>query len=532
VRCPVSLHVEAGGASAQPERTPGFPRDARARSRASRKLAATLALSDNDAVEQRSIPQDFFFDLMRDSQRARAAHLAERERWIRTLEISGREEVLFELEMLLRGIDCFFNLRNLFGDAQPEVDRDFREELKAARDATHRAAHLARRLIVQKQEQALLFRSFVEATLADDRARAHLGTELREQRTPEESLFLLRSGLSAHQGIIDHLLRVESTPQQVFVDVGRALRHELFVSRYFCPPAPLEFRGEYDRVNSVKALEALQKSTDEKKRRALALALLAAFRSLRALRYVPAPPVPHTRRVLVVLALVRSELSALIGYLETELPRRVATVAGVGSAASVGRAAAASLRSALQRIPPLLAEPISDRSQIDEHRDQLAAAAKDAIGAIASALDPKLSRKVLFESGEERVEASQRLRFDLSLFRELCRAAAERLGSAADASVIQPVRRFSMEFRDVGYQLLRHSDRELFDRFLDLVQAWGAGSPESAPERLGRLRDDCRRFGDVLDRALENVGKRAELKDYPLDERRVGEALARRLAAV
>ena len=62
-------------------------------------------------MEQRSFAQDFFFELMRDSQRVRAVHLAERERWIRTLEISGREEVLFELEMLLRGIDCFFNLR-------------------------------------------------------------------------------------------------------------------------------------------------------------------------------------------------------------------------------------------------------------------------------------------------------------------------------------------------------------------------------------------------------------------------------------
>ena len=476
-------------------------------------------------MEPRTIPQDFFFDLMRDSQRARAAHLAERERWIRTLEISGREEILFELEMLLRGIDCFFNLRNLFGDAQPAVDRDFREELKAARDATHRAAHLTRRLIVQKQEQALLFRSFV-ATVADDRARTRLGTELREQRTPEESLFLLRSGLSAHLGIIDHLLRVESTAQQLFMDVGRALRHELFVSRYFCPPAPLEFRGEYDRVNSVKALEALRHSADEKKRRGLALALLAAFRSLRALRYVPAPPVPHTRRVLVILALVRSELSGLVGYLETELPGVVATVAGVGFTAAAGRAAAASLRSALQGIPPLHAEAIVDRAQIDQHRDQFASAAKDTIGAIAAAVHPKLSRKVLFESGEERIEASQRLRFDLCLFRELCRAAAERLASSGDASAVEPVRRFSMEFRDIGYQLLRHSDRELFDRFLDLVQLWGD------PADLARVRDECRRFGDILDRALENVGKRAELKEYPLDQRQVREALARRLRAV
>ena len=487
-------------------------------------------MRDNRGVDRRSFAQDFFFELMRDSQRVRAVYLAERERWIRTLEIAGREEVLFELEMLLRGIDRFFNLRNLFGDKQPPTDRDFREELKAARDAVHRAAHLSRRLIVQKQEQALLFRSFVEGTLADDRVRARLGAELREQRTPEESLFLLRSGLSAQQGIIDHLLRVEFTPQQVFVDVGRALQHELFVSRYFCPPTAMEFRAEYDRVSSVKLLEALRQTPDDKKRRAFALALLAAFRSLRSLRYVPPPPTPHSRRVLVILALVRSELVALIGYLESELARLIATVEGVGEAAVAARAAAVPIRAALERVPPILTEPLTDRRQIDAHRDHLAAATKDAIGAIGTALDPRLSRQALFDAQEGRAELSERLRLDLCVFREMCRATAERLAqSGAEVAMAQPLRRFSLEFRDVGYQLLRHSDRELFDRFLDLLESWGGSALQNTPQRIQKLREDCRRFAEILDRALENVNKRSELQKLPLDERTVREALARRL---
>jgi len=480
-------------------------------------------------VDRRTFAQDFFFELMRDSQRVRAVYLAERERWIRTLDIAGREEVLFELEMLLRGIDRFFILRNLFGEKQPPPQRDFREELKAARDALHRAAHLARRLIVQKQEQALLFRSFVEGSLADDRSRARFGAELREQRTPEESLFLLRSGLAAHQGILDHLLRVDFAPQSVFLDVGRALQHELFVSRYFCPPAALEFRGEYDRVSSVRLLEALRQTYEDKKRRAFALALLGAFRSLRSLRYVPAPPTPHTRRVLIILALVRSELQALVGYLESDLARMIATVEGVGAAAAAGRAAAVPIRAALERLPPILADPLTDRAQIDGHRDQLVAATKDAVGAIAEALDPTLTREALFDD-EGRLEQSERLRMDLQVFRELCRTTAQRLDEpAASVSLVLPLRRFAVEFRDVGYQLLRHSDRELFDRFLDLLDNWGGQSLENTPARLQKLREDCRRFAEILDRALENVNKRAELQKVPLDDAAVQVALASRL---
>ena len=482
------------------------------------------------AGDKRSFAQDFFFELMRDSQRVRAVYLAERERWIRSLEISGREEILFELEMLLRGVDRFFNLRNLFGEIQPPQDRDWREELKATRDAVHRSVHLSRKLIAQRQEQALLFRSFVEGSLADDRARARLGAELREQRTPEESLFLLRTGLVAHQGILDHLLRLEEAPQSLFLDVGRALQHELFVSRYFCPPSALEFRAEYDRIGSVLLLEGLRLLDDEKKRKAFALGLLAAFRGLRSLRYVSAPPVPHTRRVLVILALVRSELHALIGYLESDLPRLSATPSGVGNAAAAGRAAAQRIREVIADVPPILSQPLTDRAQLDQQRDKLVEATKEAVGILANALDPALGKYALFEDDAARTDQSERLRRDLWLFREMCRHTAKELSEpAASPDLAEPLRRYATEFRDVGYQLLRHSDRELFDRFLDLLEGWSGRRGESTTIRMQRLRDDCRRFAEILDRALEMVGKRAELKKLPIDEPAYQDALAKAL---
>lgn len=481
-------------------------------------------------AEKRSFAQDFFFELMRDSQRVRAVYLAERERWIRSLDISGREEILFELEMLLRGIDRFFNLRNLFGEIQPPQDRDWREELKAMRDAVHRSVHLARRLIAQRQEQALLFRSFVEGSLPDDRARSRLGAELREQRTPEESLFLLRSGLIAHQGILDHLLRLDAAPQTLFLDVGRALQHELFVSRYFCPPSALEFRAEYDRVSSVRLLEALRNVADDKQRKAFALALLASFRTLRSLRYVPPPPTPHTRRVMIILALVRSEMQALIGYLDSDVPRLCATADGVGPAAAAGRAAAEPIRDAMGLMPPLLSVALTDRAQLDEQRDVFVRATKECIGIVARTLDPALGKTELFEDEGARLEQSERLRRDLWIFREMCLYTARALSQdSSDLRASEALRRYATEFRDVGYQLLRHSDRELFDRFLDLLEGWSSRRAETPAIRIQRLHDDCLRFADILDRALDLVGKRAELLKSPIDAQAYQEALAQAL---
>jgi len=92
--------------------------------------------------------------------------------------------------------------------------------------------------------------------------------------------------------------------------------------------------------------------------------------------------------------------------------------------------------------------------------------------------------------------------------------------------MVEPLRAYAVDFRDVGYQLLRHSDRELFDRFLDLLEGWSGERGESSAVRLQRLRNDCRRFAEILDRALELVGKRQELQRNPIDELSYKQALA------
>jgi hypothetical protein len=242
--------------------------------------------------------------------------------------------------------------------------------------------------------------------------------------------------------------------------------------------------------------------------------------------------VPQTRRVLVILALVRSELLALVGYLESDLPRLCATAEGVGTAAASGRAASEPLRAAMDEVAPILQVQLTDRAQLDRMRDRFVDAVKDCVGAIAQSLMPGLDRHALFEDDVSRLETSERLRRDLWCFREMCRLTATNLGGARpEMAAVDPLRRFATEFRDVGYQLLRHSDRELFDRFLDLLEGWSGGRNDTSGLRISRLRDDCRRFAEILDRALEAVGKRAELVKVPMDEQAYAVLLARHLEA-
>ena len=73
--------------------------------------------------------RDFYSELIKGSQQKSAAFLVERERWLRSVQVDGREELLFEFEMLLRVVERYFNLHNLALDAKrPVVTRNFNDE--------------------------------------------------------------------------------------------------------------------------------------------------------------------------------------------------------------------------------------------------------------------------------------------------------------------------------------------------------------------------------------------------------------------
>ena len=65
------------------------------------------------------IRRDSYELLMRDTRGMRPDRAHEREKWFAALDLEWKEEVLFELEMLLKGLVCFFNPRNGRGKPAP-----------------------------------------------------------------------------------------------------------------------------------------------------------------------------------------------------------------------------------------------------------------------------------------------------------------------------------------------------------------------------------------------------------------------------
>lgn len=470
--------------------------------------------------------KDFFRELIEDSQ-PRAPLLAERERWLRSLQVDGKEELLFEFELLLRGVERYFNLHNLPIGAQPPViTRDFREELLDVREALHEVIRIARRLLDPGTDQKLQFRRYVESALADDRTRRDLlEEEVLDQASPQESLFLLRQSFESLRTVIDHLVRLEVCSFQLFNEVGTLVLREIVLNQFFRPFRPLEFRIEYDRIKSAAVLIALRR-LEPPERRLFTTALLALFRLLHYLSYVSAEAsAPPVRRGRLIIALVRSELSALVGHLKNELAAKIGSPAHRAAALKAAKELVregqkiARATTAGADDPQVTFQAAVDYTQL--LRRQVVQLAR-ALGVEPEGDDP-------FLAIVHPLPTAVRLRADLWVFAELSRWAERALKDAANPAeadqAVGALVEFVHAFHDVAYQLLRYGDIEPFDRFCGLLLE--RPQPPQGPAARARLAEDCRAFAQLADATFAAVSRRSELAGRKFDLAQAESLLAR-----
>lgn len=461
--------------------------------------------------------RDFYSELIKDSQSGRAGFLMERERWLRSVQVEGREELLFEFEMLLRGVERYFNLHNLPIDpaSPPVVTRDFHDELVDVRDAVNGAIKAARQLLDPDSDQRMVFRRYIESTLADDGARRMLLDEELDQDTPQESLFVLRQSFDALRTVLDNLLKLEVCGFALYNDIGSLLLREIVLNRYFRPFRPLEFRLEYDRIKSVRLLEALGE-LPEATRRLFSVPFLAIFRLLHYLSYVGDPQEgPPPPRAKVILALVRSEGASLAIYLRDELAVRAELrrhkAAGVRAARDLIKESRRIHQGILGSVEAGANAPLDAAVELTKlFRGQLVA--------LARVLRPELEGTATFEALVSSREKAERLRLDLWALSRMCEAASRVLqkGTAAQGEVaLFSVRAYLQYFHAVSYQLLRYGDYEPFDRFAALV-----GETERVPAgdaQRERLGEDLRQFSQVALTYFAQVNRRSELAAVRFD---------------
>ncbi|HSU41468.1 MAG TPA: hypothetical protein VLJ38_17945, partial [Polyangiaceae bacterium] len=132
---------------------------------------------------------DAYADLLSGTRRLQLEQRAAREAWLAALALEGKDDLLFELEVLLKAAACFSNPRNHPGPPRRSaiVAHDFRPALQVFHDGLERAVSLARQLL-GPLDRAFVFHRYLGTVLPEDSARARLLAEGASQQTPGGSL--------------------------------------------------------------------------------------------------------------------------------------------------------------------------------------------------------------------------------------------------------------------------------------------------------------------------------------------------------
>jgi hypothetical protein len=509
--------------------------------------------------------RDVYANLLKDTRGLRRDQASAREVWFARLEVEHKEDVLFELEMLLKGFACFRNARNLPGRerAAPTVTLDYHEHLRIVRDALAQSVELVRQL-QGGRDQEYQFSRYLESVIPADAERSKLMQEQLTQDSPEESLFVLRTAFDGQIEIADGLLRLGRIPHRLYFAVLRSVIREVGRNSFFNPLVALEFRAEFDRIRSTEVLEALNAVPSEAAHRVIALAFLTLFRGLRYLSllhdYCGEPAT--TRLSYLMLSVFRSDLRALTHFLERRAGDTMAdgferelfairAVELMEHRKLLAEAATSliSLRDSLDTTVSSLRREISTgflkdlpsadaglpTAELSDHFRQASASLQSsltqAIQALCAELAPTKGAPKLSLDQSARRAGSLRLRRDVWMFAQILRAFLAKAEAAsgntdrwASYASFQFVREFLIHFRAIGYQLLRLSDYERLDPFLKAIESLRE-SDLLDPARMEKAVRECAQLSDYLTQLFDQISRRTEIKEVPFDKREAAESL-------
>ncbi len=484
-----------------------------------------------------SFLRDFFFELFKDSENLRPHYQLEREIWFRQLDLPRKEERLFELEMYLRAVGCFFNLHNQLPDNRDQaITRDFADELLVLSAALERGIALSQLLLDRGLANSFEFRAYVENQVAPDYLRLQILRRTLDQKRPEESLYLLNRCFRDMKKMTDQLLKRPPCTYHLFYHLGQVVTREIAFNRFFNPLLILEFRPEYDRIRSVIILDAIRAIPVASERRAASRIFLALFRLLHYLRYIPRQGQPRIlRRSLILFTLFHSEASTLEGFLRVLAGKRPAGSQALAEAAlEVSRRLERQLRELFGERQVVLdlersrLQGQDDRS-LDSSRALLDAFLKDCVARVVGVYRPGVTADDLFDSDRSQREQSHRLRADLWLFRQLIERALDHSGRQPRLRIPPPLLHFSDYFLETSYNFLRYGDGGPFERYHAIL---AEGRQRGGGNGVWRSRfiEDSQRFRDYLIETYDLVCRRSELVDHPLQvellENRLGWWLA------
>lgn len=510
--------------------------------------------------------RDFYAEFLYESRGLSEGQLGERTRWFEALAVDNKHSLLFEFEVLLKGLACYANPKNHPGPRRSVslVAQNFSTQLEHYHAALGRLVKLSQRLLA-RADRAFVFQRYLESVLDDDTSRSRLSRSTQD--SIEDSLLALRQGLTSLQETTFAIARSERVTYRTFYALASLAQREVSTSAYFNPLTAVEFCPEHDRAPHPRLLALFSSLEGQDARRLLTLTTLSLLRLRRYVHLAQQISRRESRResrgaLQLVLAVLHSDARALVRYIElragealargyerdllrtpaNELAGRSRDLRSNGQQLRELREAltgiAASLRAELKRafereLAPTDADtPLHElRGQVDRAAAHLEPALENGVLVLGRVLGVRLDDEGLFAEIPSRRARSERLRLDVWMLAQVVRAFLEKVRALPHHEerwdgppTMQFARDFVRYFRAMGYPLLRAADHPEVAPFL-MALGRLLDSDHVDPIHVDHAARHAEAFRDYLMALHHRIGEREELADEPFDRRRGAEQL-------
>lgn len=512
------------------------------------------------------VGRDYYTEFIEGSRWLRKEQAEARATWYEQLPWEHRETTLFRFEMLLKGLVCFGNPVNHPGPprrGEPVAAREFDNEIGVVRSVLRDIVETGHALSGES-ENTYIFQRYLESVIVQDQARIQIAKKSLAQDTPEQSIALMLAAMENLYELVRGLTATSPISYRLFSSVIKLAQREIHRSEYFDPLAVLEFRTEFDRIQNVDVLEVIRSIRIDPARRVASLVFLALFRLLRYLILITEEHERHAGfgTLFAFLAVLRSDARALAVFLRRDAANWIADgfgklyetadIDGVGERfrhlegdfaklkslrellGSMGNQLRLELRRVYEQQLPAL-EKVEGKEDLDSAIERATSSMRSFLQnsavLLAREFAPGVMGQDLFDDYTSERTRSDRLRRDIWMFQQILRAFITKAKGSADAAdqwsglnTFRFVREFVTYFKSMGYQLLRFSDYERFDKFMGLVDRLRDGDVLEV-QRLSQVITECEDFHSYLGQMFEAVSRRGELANVEFNRREAAKTL-------
>ena len=469
--------------------------------------------------------------------------ILEREEWLSELKVEEKEEMLFELEMLLKAIDRFFNIDNIpISDPDGVFTRNFIHELVIARNAVARIAALTRNLLAKDDFKLFHFENYIESKVLKDHTRDVFIQRFLDQKSPKESLCILGLNFVNLLEILDALIRLKTINSQLFTHLGQLISRQIVTNKYFNPFRLRAFMPRFERIKNPKIIASKNRIKDPELRKNITVLLLAFYRILHYLSYTDegAKETQKLRDNLVIFSLIHSESNSLITYIEADLLKSKKLQAEEPALFSTLDSLSFQFKMELKKIYKVMLRdfsesnlPIRLKACVDSAKGVLKNFSQQAIVQISKAINETISGEEIFPDFVSRLAQSVKLREDIwMLGRVVAQFEGALQGQRDEAWVLKAsktllsLKEFVSYFESFSLNNVRLADLEGFVQF---IEQFGVLSEEDIVNKAkhAEMANNTHYFKIFIETTLGQLNNRSELAGIPLDEKRAMENLSK-----